>query len=98
MAQIASGETLFVIDIDYTAPLGEIDALIPAHAAFLERHHACGDFIASGPKIPREGGVILARGASRAAIEAVVKEDPFAKAGVAEYRITAFLARMVSDR
>lgn len=96
MSQIAKGETLFVIDIHYTAPLSAIDALIPAHVAFLERHYASGTFIASGPKIPREGGVILARGGSKEEIETLVRDDPFATAGAAEYRTTEFLVRMVS--
>lgn len=45
-----------------------------------------------GRKVPRDGGVILAAGMDRAAVERIVSEDPFTRAGVCEYRITEFVA------
>ncbi|UQS23262.1 YciI family protein [Amycolatopsis thermalba] len=70
---------------------GEADVAphIAGHVEYLERHHAAGTFIASGQTVPAgEGGAILARGVDRAAALAITAEDPFVRAGVAEYSIT----------
>ncbi|TXS43538.1 YciI family protein [Streptomyces sp. OR43] len=88
---------MFVLDLSYTAPLDRIDALMEAHVAWLDARYAAGVFIASGRKNPREGGVILAVGNDRAAIERLVAADPFVVHGVCAYRITEFIATKTSD-
>ncbi|MFD5564915.1 YciI family protein [Kitasatospora griseola] len=82
---------MFILELTYTAPLERIEALLPAHIAWLEQHYATGAFLASGRKVPRDGGVIIAVAESRSAIEALAATDPFAQAGATEYRITEFL-------
>ena len=66
---------MFVVTLTYVKPLAEIDALIPAHMAWLERQYAAGHFLASGRRVPRVGGVILAQGVSRDALEAMLAEE-----------------------
>jgi uncharacterized protein YciI len=83
---------MFVLELVYTAPLARIDALIPDHVGWLEQHYDAGLFLASGRKEPRDGGVIVAAGADRARIEALVATDPFVLAGACTYRITEFVA------
>ena len=83
---------MFVIELIHTAPLSEIDAHMRAHVAFLNKYYAAGNFLVSGRKIPREGGVIIAMGKSRAEIEKIVAEDPFHARGLAEFRIIEFRA------
>ncbi|KDN85319.1 YciI family protein [Kitasatospora cheerisanensis] len=83
---------MFILELTYTAPLERIDALLPAHVAWLEEHYANGTFLASGRKVPRDGGVILAVAESREAVEALAATDPFSRAGATAYRITEFLA------
>ena len=83
---------MFVVELLYKADLAEIDAKMRAHMAFLKKHYAAGRFLVSGRKIPRDGGIILALGASRAEIEAIMKEDPFCKQGLAEFRVIEFRA------
>ncbi|MEM7566803.1 MAG: YciI family protein [Pseudomonadota bacterium] len=87
---IPDGAPLFIVDLTYEAALEEIYALLDAHKAFLAKAYDDGVFLASGPKIPRTGGVILARSASAEALRALLAEDPFAKAGAARYALTAF--------
>ena len=58
--------------------------------AFIERNYSAGLFLASGAKVPRTGGVIIARGRSVADIEELITADPFHMAGVARYKITEF--------
>jgi len=88
---------MFVIELTYKAPLTEIDAHMKAHVAFLKKYYASGNFLVSGRQIPREGGIILAIGESREKIEAIMREDPFCKEGLAEFRVVEFRASQRAD-
>ncbi|WP_035848054.1 YciI family protein [Kitasatospora azatica] len=81
---------MFAVTLTYTAPLDRIDALLPEHVAWLDRHYATGALLASGRQVPRTGGVILARAVNRQALDAILAEDPFGRAGVAEYQVVEF--------
>ena len=83
---------MFVIELVYKADLAQIDAQMKPHMAYLRKHYDAGTFIASGRKVPRDGGIILAVGDDRDQIEATVREDPFVSSGLAEYRIIQFRA------
>jgi uncharacterized protein YciI len=83
---------VFVIELIYTADLKHIDAQMRAHMAFLNKHYAAGRFLISGRKIPRDGGIILALGKNRDEIEALMREDPFCKNGLADFRVIEFRA------
>jgi uncharacterized protein YciI len=88
---------MFVIELIYKADLAEIDAAMEAHVAWLNRHYAAGTFVVSGRKVPRNGGIILATGTDREAIEALVREDPFVSRGLAEVRVIQFRASQRAD-
>ena len=88
---------MFVIELIYKAELSEIDAHMKAHVAFLKKYYAAGNFLVSGRKIPRDGGIILAVGKDKQQIEAIVKEDPFHKHGLAEFRVIEFRASQRAD-
>ncbi|WP_047031476.1 YciI family protein [Hoeflea sp. IMCC20628] len=90
MAFLEDGEHLFVIDLTYMTPLENFDPLVAPHFAFIERVYASGRLLTSGAKVPRTGGVIIARGRSIDDIEVLIKDDPFHSAGVADYKITEF--------
>ena len=83
---------MFVIELSYKVDLSEIDAHMAAHVRFLKKYYASGNFLVSGRKIPRDGGIILAVGKSRQEIEAIVLEDPFHEHGLADFRIIEFRA------
>jgi uncharacterized protein YciI len=86
---------MFVVSLNYKVPLAEIDRLQAAHVEWLKACYAEGIFVASGPKRPRTGGVIIARG-SRDVLDARLAADPFAKANAADYGVTEFTARMTA--
>ena len=88
---------MFVIELTYTADLADIDAHMKAHVAFLRKYYASGNFVVSGRKIPRDGGIIVATGRNREHIEAIVQEDPFHRHGLAEFRIIEFRASQRAD-
>ena len=83
---------MFVIELHYKVELAEIDAHMTAHVKFLKKYYASGHFLVSGRKVPRDGGIILAVGANRTEIEAIVAEDPFHVHGLADFRIVEFRA------
>ncbi|KIZ15164.1 YciI family protein [Streptomyces natalensis] len=83
---------MFVLELTYTAPMERVDAALEDHVTWLKAQYAAGHFIAAGRKVPRDGGVILATGMDRAAVERLVAEDPFSVADVCTYRITEFVA------
>jgi uncharacterized protein YciI len=83
---------MFVIELSYRVDLAEIDAHMAAHVAFLKKYYAAGNFLVSGRKIPRDGGIIVAVGDSRRRIEAIMGEDPFLARGLADVRIIEFRA------
>ena len=88
---------MFVIELVYKAELREIDAHMGAHVRFLKKYYAAGNFLVSGRKIPREGGIILAIGKSREEIETIIREDPFQVHGLADFRIIEFRASQRAD-
>jgi uncharacterized protein YciI len=92
-----SMRTLFVVELIYKVPLPEIDGAMAAHVRFLKKHYASGHFLVSGRKIPRDGGVILAVGDSRAQIEEIMRADPFCARGLADVRIIEFRTSQRAD-
>jgi uncharacterized protein YciI len=83
---------MFVIELVYKVDLSEIDAHMRAHMKFLKKYYAAGNFLVSGRKVPRDGGIILAVGMSRADVVAIMREDPFCKHGLADFRVIEFRA------
>ena len=88
---------MFVIDLTYKAALSEIDAAMEAHVRFLKKYYAAGNFLVSGRKMPRDGGIIVAVGDSREQMETIMREDPFCARGLADVRIIEFRASQRAD-
>ncbi|MBO6894339.1 MAG: hypothetical protein JJ866_20520 [Roseibium sp.] len=97
MSYIPKGANVFVIDLHYVVPIHEVEPHIPGHMQFLEDNYANGRFLASGAKVPRTGGVILAVGRERSEVEELIKADPFHEFGIASYTITEFAPRMAAE-
>ncbi|MES1182400.1 MAG: YciI family protein [Myxococcales bacterium] len=88
---------MFVIELIYKADLAEIDGAMRAHMAYLKKYYAAGQFLVSGRKIPRDGGIILALGESREQVEALVRQDPFVARGLADFRVIEFRESQRAD-
>jgi len=87
---------MFILSLTYVKPQEEADRLMEPHLAWVQEGYDSGLFLASGRKVPRTGGVILARG-ERADIDAFVARDPFAVHGVADYEITEVSLTRTAD-
>ena len=88
---------MFVIELNYKVDLAQIDAHMREHVRFLKKYYASENFIASGRKIPRDGGIILAVGTSRQQLQAIIEEDPFHAHGLADVRIVEFRVSQRTD-
>ncbi len=82
---------MFIIDLNYIVPFEELDTHMEAHSQYLEKYYKKNVFVASGKKVPRTGGIILARANSVEEVEKIITEDPFHKHQLAEFTITHFL-------
>jgi uncharacterized protein YciI len=77
----------FAIDVHYVRPLAEVDAALAEHVAVLERHARRGTILFSGAKSPRSGGIIVCGDVDRAAVDALIEDDPFHRLGLAEHTV-----------
>lgn len=98
MPLIPSDQNLFIVDLHYTSPFDDIEPHIDAHVEFLEQNYPAGRFLASGPKVPRTGGVIIATAKTLAVLEEVLEADPFRKNKLAEYTVTEFRPSMQASQ
>lgn len=88
---------MYLVILTYKKPLSEVDRFLAAHREYLARHYAAGDFIASGPQTPRVGGVIMMKATDRAAIDAIIAQDPFNINGIADYQVVEFTPTMFNE-
>jgi uncharacterized protein YciI len=84
-------KVMFIINLHYIVPLEKIDEHMKEHVIFLRKYYTRNVFVASGRKVPRTGGIILALSKNREEIESIIAEDPFYKFKLAEFTITEFL-------
>lgn len=82
---------MFIIDLKYIVQLEQLDAHMTDHVKFLQKYYKANVFIASGRKVPRTGGIILAVAKTKEEIEAIMREDPFCIHKLAEFTVTEFL-------
>jgi uncharacterized protein YciI len=81
---------MFAIHSVYLKPIEVVDNYLEAHRAFLKTLYAKGITICSGPQVPRTGGFILMKAASKEEALAIMKSDPYVVNGVAEYSVIEF--------
>jgi uncharacterized protein YciI len=93
-----SKDPMFVINLNYIVPLEQLDAHMGDHMKFLNKYYKENVFVASGRKVPRTGGIILAMGKTKEEIEDIIKEDPFFIHKLAEFTVTEFLTSQVHPK
>jgi uncharacterized protein YciI len=83
---------MFIINLNYIVPLEQLDAHMTDHVKFLRKYYKQNVFLASGRKVPRTGGIILALAKSKGEIDQIIREDPFYTHKLAEFSVTEFQA------
>ena len=81
---------MFVILVNYIKPIEMVDQYLVEHRDFLEKGYQQNYFVVSGPRNPRDGGVIISQLKDRARLENILSQDPFKIQGIAEYEIIEF--------
>ena len=81
---------LFVVLMHYSQPLEAVDRVRAEHIRHVTEWAERGIFRAWARRNPPTGGVLVAAAPDRAALERVVAEDPYVKAGLARPEIVEF--------
>lgn len=87
---------MFIVTLTYLKPVAEIDALMHDHVEWLKAGYEQGLFVASGRRVPRVGGVILARSGDEQALRNTLARDPFVIHGAARCDIVEFAPSMTA--
>ena len=82
---------MFIVSIEYAVDLKLVDQHLEEHIEFLKKYYKAGLFLLSGRKVPRTGGVIMAKSDSKEELLKVLSEDPFYREELAKYEITEFV-------
>jgi uncharacterized protein YciI len=77
---------MIILSLTYKATLEDAEKLMEAHMDWVKQGYENGHFLASGRKVPRTGGIILAKG-DRAEIERYFATDPFIVNDIAAYEV-----------
>lgn len=88
---------MFIINVSYKVSLETIDQYIDNHIKFLDAQYDLGNFIASGRKVPRTGGVILSNLSDKKKVLEIIEKDPFKIHDLADYDITEFIPSKTSE-
>ena len=84
--------SVFIAVLRY-APMEQLKPFMEDHRVWAERYAAGGIFLLAGPMTSLDGGVIVARAASREQFESLLKEDPFYREGLETFDIIEFAPR-----
>jgi uncharacterized protein YciI len=87
---------MFIVTLTYLKPVEQVDALMHDHVEWLKKGYAEGLFVASGRRVPRTGGVILARSGDEAALREALARDPFVIHGAARCEVVEFTPSMTA--
>ena len=81
---------MFVIQVHYKVAIDIVEQYLAEHRTFLEEGYQKNYFLASGPKNPRTGGIIISQLKDRNLLNTILKEDPFHIHHIAEYEVMEF--------
>lgn len=87
---------MFLIDMQFTAPLAKIDGWVQAHRDYLASHYQTGTLLFGGRKVPRTGGIVICTLSTVEQVDALLSDDPLIKQNLAHYRLTEFVPAMSS--
>lgn len=80
----------FLIEIEYLVGTDKLDEFVSAHRAFLQTGYDQNVLLISGPKVPRTGAFLVARGENREELQAFFANDPYQLNHLAKYHFQEF--------
>jgi uncharacterized protein YciI len=87
---------MFLLNISYKTHPSAVEPHAQTHGIWVKKHVESGDFLVAGPKKSGLGGVILARAMDRSKLHALLQEDSYVSADVAEYEIVEFAGKLAA--
>lgn len=81
---------MFIVTLTYIQPIEIVDRYLAQHREFLETHYQKNALLVSGPKNPRNGGIIISQLNDRQQLDAILAQDPFYIHNIATYDVTEF--------
>lgn len=81
---------MFFALLTYKQSLEKVDEYLDEHKLYLDKNYTLGNFIFSGRRNPRIGGVILINQTSKDQVMKIIKEDPFYSNDIADYELIEF--------
>jgi uncharacterized protein YciI len=81
---------MFLLLLKYKVPIEQVERVTPAHREFLDQGYRAEKLLVSGPRVPRTGGVIVARVKTREEVDALIHEDPSIRRGLPIMRWSSF--------
>jgi uncharacterized protein YciI len=81
---------MYVVFLTYLKPIEDVDQWLVPHRAYLDTLYQKGHLLASGPRIPRTGGILLVKGMPREELMEILESDPFHQQGIASYEPIEF--------
>lgn len=81
---------MFVCMLSYARAIAPDEPLHLAHRDFVQEQVRASRYLAAGPRIGTDGGVVIAYGDDADAVRALVERDPYILEGVATYELHQF--------
>ncbi len=81
---------MFVILLSYKKPIETVDQYLVEHRNFLDEGYQNNYLLASGPRNPRTGGVLISPLKDKTILDNFIKQDPFYIHEIANYEIIEF--------
>ncbi|MGL4991632.1 MAG: YciI family protein [Sarcina sp.] len=83
---------MFIINLTYISKIEEVEKYLIEHKEYLDKFYDKGNFLFSGRKNPRNGGIIICKGNNKSEVEEIISKDPFWINKIARYDIIEFEA------
>ncbi len=88
---------MFIINLTYKTQLEKVDKFLDEHIEYLNEQYELGNFIASGRKVPRTGGIIFSKINDKTKLQNIIEQDPFKINDLADYELTEFIPSKTCD-
>ena len=71
-------------------PMAEVESLLVGHKEFIQRGISENRVLFAGPKMSGNGGFVIVKAETRAALEDYISTDPYFQKGILHFDITEF--------
>lgn len=85
---------MYLVNLTYKVAIEEILLNLEEHNKFLEKNYKAGNFILSGRKNPRVGGMIFTQVKDLNKLKEIFTEDPFYYKGLSNYEFIDVIPTM----